>query len=144
MDMTLNDRMNLLSKKRHCFGCLQPLKPQHTNTCDNRFNCRTCSGGIVVYVSKKKKNAEDFQRSKEESVANTFADLKTPSAAEKHQTKVITMCIVALKKDVLHLLCWTIAVRGLLSKKHWLTDYKLMGQRMAIRNKTAKYIYIYI
>lgn len=101
MDMTLNDRMNLLSKKRHCFGCLQPLKPQHTNTCDNRFNCRTCSGGIVVYVSKKKKNAEDFQRSKGESVANTFADLKTPSAAEKHQTKVITMCIVALKKDVL-------------------------------------------
>lgn len=52
-------------------------------------------------MSKKKKNAEDFQRSKEESVANTFADLKTPSAAEKHQTKVITMCIVALKKDVL-------------------------------------------
>ena len=29
MDMALKDRINFLSKKKHCFGSLQPMKPQH-------------------------------------------------------------------------------------------------------------------
>ena len=46
MDMALKDRINFLSKKKYCFGCLQPTKPQHNaKTCDKRLNCRSCSGG---------------------------------------------------------------------------------------------------
>ena len=129
MDMALKDRINFLSKKKYCFGCLQPMKPKHNaKTCDKRLNCRTCSGGhptaMHVYVPKRKKDAQDYQRSNEndESVTNSFADLKTLSTVERHQNKVISMCIVPVKvnsaaqgKDVL---CWTIADRVLLSKKH--------------------------
>ena len=115
MDMGLKDRINFLSKKKYCFGCLQPMKPQHNaKTCDKRLNCRTCNGGHPTamhgYVPKRKKDAQDGQRSNEndESVANSFADLKTPSAVEKHQTNMISMCIFPMKvkfaaqgKDVL-------------------------------------------
>ena len=77
-----------------------------------------------VYVPKRKKDAQDYQRSNEndESVTNSFADLKTLSTVERHQNKVISMYIVPVKvksatqgKDVV---CWTIADRRLLSKKH--------------------------
>ena len=62
------------------------------------------------YVPNRKKDAQDGQLSNEndESVANGFAYLKTLSTVEKHQTKVISMCIVPVKvksaaqgKDVL-------------------------------------------
>ena len=115
MDMTLKDKINFLSKKKHCFGCLQPMKPQHNaEACDKRLNCRTCSGGHPTamhgFVPKRRKDAQDGQRSNEndESVANSFANLKTLSTVEKHQTKAISMCIVPVKvksgaqgKDVL-------------------------------------------
>ena len=115
MDMALKDKINFLSKKKYCFGCLQPMKPQHNaKTCDKRLNCRTCSGGHPTtmhgYVPKRKKDAHDGQRSNgdDESVANSFIDLKTLSTTEKHQTKVISICIVpvrvksaAQEKDVL-------------------------------------------
>ena len=29
IDMALKDRINFLLKKKCCFGCLQPMKPQH-------------------------------------------------------------------------------------------------------------------
>ena len=46
MDIALKDRINFLSKKKYCFGYLQPMKPQHNvKTCDKRLNCRTCSAG---------------------------------------------------------------------------------------------------
>ena len=92
-----------------CFECLQPMKPQH--------NARTCEEAAVVviqqlcgYLPKKKKDAQDDQRSNknDESVTNRFADLKTISTVQKHQTKVKSMCIVPVKvksapqeKDVL-------------------------------------------
>ena len=115
MDIDLKDRINFLSKKKHGFGCLQPMKPQHNDkTCNKRFNCRTCSDGHLTavhgYVPKRKKDAQDGQMSNEnnESLANIFVDLKTLSTVEKHQTKVISMCIVPVKvkstaqgKDVL-------------------------------------------
>ena len=82
--------------------------------CDKRLNCRTCSGGHTTamhgYMPKMKKDAQDSQRSNgnDESDANSFTDLKTLSTVEKHQTKVISMCIVPVKvksaaqgKDVL-------------------------------------------
>ena len=62
------------------------------------------------YVPKRKKDVQDGQMSNKnnESVANSFADLKTLSTVERHQTKVISMCIVSVKvksatqgKDVL-------------------------------------------
>ena len=129
MDMALKDRIKFLSKKKYCFGCLQPMKPKYNaKTCDKRLNCRTCSRchptAMHVYVPKRKKDAQDYQRSNEndESVTNSFADLKTLSTVERHQNKVISMCIVPVKvksatqgKDVV---CWTIADRRLLSKKH--------------------------
>ena len=64
MDMALKDRINFLSKKKYCFGCLQPMKPnRNAKTCDKRLNCRTCSGGhptaMQGYVSKRKKDAQD-------------------------------------------------------------------------------------
>ena len=38
MDMALKDRISFLSKKKYCFGCLQPMKPQHNaKTCDKRL-----------------------------------------------------------------------------------------------------------
>ena len=91
------------------------MKPQHNaKTCGSRLNCRTCSGGHPTfmhgYVPKRKKDAQDSQRSNEneESVGNNFADLKTLSTVEKHQTTVKSMCIVPVKvksaakgKDVL-------------------------------------------
>ena len=51
------------------------------------------------YVRKRKEDAQDNQRSNEiyESVTNSFADLKTLSTVEKHQTKMISMCIVPVK-----------------------------------------------
>ena len=85
------------------------MKPQH--------NARTCEEAAVVviqqlcgYLPKKKKDAQDDQRSNknDESVTNRFADLKTISTVQKHQTKVKSMCIVPVKvksapqeKDVL-------------------------------------------
>ena len=115
MDMALKDRINFLSKKKYCFGCLQPMKPKHNaKTCDKKLNYRICSGGHSTAmhgcVPKRKRDAQDDQRSNEndESVSNSFADLKTLSTVEKHQTKVISMCIVPVKvrtvahgKDVL-------------------------------------------
>ena len=115
MDMALKDIINFLSKKKYCFGCLPAMKPKHNaKTCDKRLNCRTCSGGHPTamhgYVPKRKGDAQDDQRSNENdgSVTNSFADLKTLSAVEKHQTKVISMCSVPVKvraaaqgKDVL-------------------------------------------
>ena len=115
MDMALKDRINFLSKKKYCFGCLQPMRPKHNaKICDIRLNCRSCSGGHPTamhgYVPKRKRNAQDDQRSNEndESVTNSFADLKTLSTVEKYQTMVISMCIVPVKvraaaqgKDVL-------------------------------------------
>ena len=80
------------------------MKPQHkAKIYDKRLNCRTCSGGHPTamhgHVPKRKKNAQDGQMSNEsdESVANSFADLKTLSTVEKHQRKVISMCIVSVK-----------------------------------------------
>ena len=29
IDIALKDRINFLSRKKYCFGCLQPMKPQH-------------------------------------------------------------------------------------------------------------------
>ena len=29
MDIALKDRINFLSRKKYCFGCLQPMKRQH-------------------------------------------------------------------------------------------------------------------
>ena len=115
MDMALKDRINFLSKKKYCFGCLQPMKPKHNaKTCDKKLNYRICSGGHSTAmhgcVPKRKRDAQDDQRSNEndESVSNSFAGLKTLSTVEKHQTKVISMCIVPVKvrtvahgKDVL-------------------------------------------
>ena len=93
MDMTLKDTINFLSKKKYCFGCLQPVKPKHNaKTCEKRFNCRTCSGAHPTamhgYVPKRKGDAQDDQRSNEndESATNSFADLNV-STVEKHQTK---------------------------------------------------------
>ena len=50
-------------------------------------------------MPKRKKDAQDSQMSNEsdESVANSFADIKTLSTVEKHQRKVISMCIVPVK-----------------------------------------------
>ena len=104
MGMALKDIINFLSKKKYCFGCLQPMKPQHNvKTCDERLNCRTCSGGHPTathgYVPKRKKDAQDDERSNEnnEFVTNSFADLKTLSNVEKHQTKLKSMRIVPVK-----------------------------------------------
>ena len=91
------------------------MKPNHnTKTCDKRLNSRTCSGGHPTamhgYVPKRKGDAQDNQRSNEsdESVTNSFSDVKILSTVEKHQTKVMSMCTVLLKvraaaqrKDVL-------------------------------------------
>ena len=100
----LKDIINFLSEKKYCFGCLQPVKPQHNvKTCDKRLNCRSCSGGHPTathgYVSKRKKDAQDDQRSNEnnEFVTNSFADLKTLSNVGKHQPKLISMRIVLVK-----------------------------------------------
>ena len=94
MDMALKDRINFLSKRKYCFGCLQPMKPQHNaKTCDEILNCRTCSSGHPTamhgYMSKMKKDAQDGQRSNgnDESVSNSSADLKTHSTVEKHQPR---------------------------------------------------------
>ena len=109
MGITLKDIINFLSKKKYCFGCSQPMKPKHNaKTCDKRLNCRTCSGGHPTamhgYVPKRKGDAQDDQRSNEndESVTNLL------STVEKHQTKVVSMCVVPGKvraaaqgKDVL-------------------------------------------
>ena len=80
------------------------MKPQHNaKTCGSRLNCRICSGGHPTsmhgYVPKRKKDAQDSQRSNEneESVGNNFADLKTLSTVEKHQITVKSMCIVPVK-----------------------------------------------
>ena len=86
----------------------------NAKTCDKRLNCRTCSGdrptAMHVYMPKRKKDVQDNQRSTEndKNVTNSFADLKTPSTVEKHQTKVISICIDLVKvksaaqgKDVL-------------------------------------------
>ena len=104
MDMALKDKINFLSKKKYCFGCLEPMKPQHNaKTCDKRLNCRIYSGGhptaINGYVPKIKKYTQDDQRTNENdgSVTNSFADLKTLSTVDRHQTKVINMCIVPVK-----------------------------------------------
>ena len=79
--MALKDRINFLSKKKYCFGCLQPMKPQHNaKTCDKRLNCRTCSGGHPTamhgYVPKRKMDPQDGQRNNgnNESVGNSFVD----------------------------------------------------------------------
>ena len=64
---------------------------------------RTCSGShstsMYGYVLKRKSVAQDGQRSNknEEFVTNNFGDLKTLSTVEKHQNKVISMCIFPLK-----------------------------------------------
>ena len=90
MEMTLEDRINFSSKKKYCFGCLQPMKPQHNvKTYEKRLNCRTCIGGHLMamhgYVPKKKKDAQDCQKSNEydEFIANSFAVLKTLSARSR-------------------------------------------------------------
>ena len=104
MGMALKDIINFLSEKKYCFGCLQQMRPQHNvKICDKRLNCRNCSGGHPTathgYVPKRKKDAQDDQRSNEnnEFVTNSFADLKTLSSVGKHQTKLISMCIVHVK-----------------------------------------------
>ena len=50
-------------------------------------------------MPKRKKDAQNGQRSNGnyESVANNFVDLKTLSTVEKHQAKVISICIVPVK-----------------------------------------------
>ena len=94
----------LLNKEEYCFGCFQPMKPKYNaKTFDKRLNCRTCSGGhptaVHSYIRNRKENTQDDQRSNEndESGTNSFANLKTLSTVEKHQTKVISMCIVPVK-----------------------------------------------
>ena len=109
-------RQNQLSiKEKVLFWMFSTMKPQHNaKNCDKRLNCRNCSGGNPTamhdYVPKRKRDAQDGQRTNEidESVANSFAGLKTLSTVEKHQTKMINMCIVPMKvksaacgKDVL-------------------------------------------
>ena len=93
----------------------EPMKTKHNaKTCDKRLNCRTSSSGhpraMHGDVPKRKGDAQDDQRSNEndESVTNSFADLETLSTVEKHQTKVVSMCVVPGKvraaaqgKDVL-------------------------------------------
>ena len=114
MDMALKDNQ-LSIKEKVLFRMFSTMKPQHNaKTCDKRLNCRTRSGGNPTamhdYVPKRKRDAQDGQRTNEidESVANSFAGLKTLSTVEKHQTKMINMCIVPMKvksaacgKDVL-------------------------------------------
>ena len=80
------------------------MKPKYNaKTFDKRLNCRTCSGGhptaVHSYIRNRKENTQDDQRSNEndESGTNSFANLKTLSTVEKHQTKVISMCIVPVK-----------------------------------------------
>ena len=132
MDIALKDRIDFLSKKKYCFGCLQPMKTKHNaSTCNKRLNCRTCNGGHPTtmhgYVPKRKGDAQDDQRSNknDESVTNSFADVKTLSTVEKHQTKVIRMCIVLVKvravtqgKDVLTYAMLDNCSQGPLSEKY--------------------------
>ena len=80
------------------------MKPKYNaKTFDKRLNCRTCSGGhptaMHSCIPNRKEDTQDDQRSNEndESVTNSLADLKTLSTVEKHQTKVISMCIVPVK-----------------------------------------------
>ena len=82
----LKRRINFLSKKEYCFGCLQPMEPKYNaKTCDKKLNCRTCSSGHPTamhgYVPKRKGGAQDDQRSNENyaSVTNSFSDVKTLS-----------------------------------------------------------------
>ena len=83
----------------------------NAKNCDKRLNCRNCSGGhptaMHYYVPKMKEDAQ-MSSENDESVTNSLADVKTLSTVEKHQTKVISMCIVSVKvrdagqgKDVL-------------------------------------------
>ena len=83
----------------------------NATNCHKRLNCRTCSGGhptaMHYYVRKMKEDAQ-MSNENDESVTNSLADVKTLSTVEKHQTKVISMCIVPVKvraaaqgKDVL-------------------------------------------
>ena len=83
----------------------------NATNCDKRSNCRTCSRGHPTtmhdYVPKMKQDVQ-MSNQNDESVTNSLADVKTLSTVEKHQTKVISMCIVPVKvtaaaqgKDVL-------------------------------------------
>ena len=50
MDMALKGRINFSLKKKYCFGCLQPVKPQHnTKTCNEGYE----SGGDAPKNSSK-------------------------------------------------------------------------------------------
>ena len=91
------------------------MKPKHNaKTCNKRLNCRTCSGvhptAMDGYVPKRKVDVQDDQRSNEntESVTNSLANVRILSTVVKHQSKMISMCIVHVKvraaaqgKDVL-------------------------------------------
>ena len=83
----------------------------NAKNCDKRLNCGTCTGGHPTtmhdYVPKMKEDAQ-MSNENDESVTNSLVDVKTLSSVEKHQTKVISMCIVPVKvraaaqgKDVL-------------------------------------------
>ena len=94
-------------------------------------------------MPKRKKDAQDGQRSNEndESVANSFADLKTLSTVEKHQAKVISMFIVPVKvksaaqgKDVL-----TYAMLHNCSQGSFIQE-ALVKKRKASGRKTTLYL----
>ena len=102
MDMTLKDRINLLSKKKYCFRCLQPMNPkQNAKTCDQR--CRTCSGAIQQPCMVMCQKGKTMLKMIKGAMSLSPIALLTLSTVEKHQTKVINMCIVPVNdvKNVL-------------------------------------------
>ena len=126
------------------------MKPNHnTKTCDKRLNSRTCSGGHPTamhgYVPKRKEDAEDDQRSNENggSVNNSFSDVKTLSTVEKHQTKVISMCIVPVKvraavqgKDVLTYAMLDICSLGSFIQEALVKKMQKSGRKTTLTLKT--------
>ena len=147
--MGLKDRIKFLSKKKYCFGCFQPIKPQHNaKTCDKRLDCRSCSGSraTALHGYEPKKGVQDGQKSikNKESVGNNFSDLKILSNVEKHQTKVISMCIVTVKvksapqgRDVLIYAMLYNCSQGSFIQEALVKKMKTLGKKTTLNLKTV-------
>ena len=94
------------------------------------------------YVPKMKEDAQ-MSNENDESVTNSLVDVKTLSSVEKHQTKVISMCIVPVKvraaaqgKDVLTYAMLENGSQGSLIRKAVVKKMQTSGRKTTLNLKT--------
>ena len=108
IEVTLKERIKFFTKKRYCYGCLQPMSDSHNaRACKRWLSCSSCKGNhpthLHCYIPKVMKDKADGSQDNSDSgnIKSNYAtldnDVKCASTTAKSGSKVISMCIVPVK-----------------------------------------------